>query len=138
MVSIIRLKKIFSNINMEIEEPINITIENRDKTEEKQKKADKRVPTSKQLEQLKKAREAKKIKKKAIEMLDLTNVATPAEIESSYNINDYTQYIMPLMAVIGSIGGFYFFKKKISTLPLTNSNNTQDKQEIYSKLQLNF
>jgi coproporphyrinogen III oxidase-like Fe-S oxidoreductase len=127
---------------MEIEEPINITIENREKTEEKQKKTDKRVPSNKQLEQLKKAREAKKIKKKAIEMYDLTNVATTPEIESSYNINDYTQYIMPLMAVIGSIGGFYLLKKKISTQPLTNSNNTsqytQDKQEIYSKLQLNF
>ena len=149
---------------MEIEEPVNITIETREQTEEKQKKAgltsssasskgaqpllkDKRVPTPKQLEQLKKAREAKKIKKKAIELMDITS-APIENIENIENI-DYTQFIMPLACVLGSVGGLYFLKKKISrslasgsSQPTMNSNNsshhTQDKQENYSKLQLNF
>ena len=132
---------------LEIEEPVNITIETREQTEEKQKKAeikDKRVPTPKQLEQLKKAREAKAIKKKAIEMMEITS--TPNEVIENI---DYTQFIMPLACVLGSVGGLYFLKKKISrslasgsSQPIMNSNNsshhTQDKQENYSKLQLNF
>ncbi len=153
---------------MEIEEPVNITIESRQQTEEKQRKTgltsssasskgaqpltkDKRIPTPKQIEQLKKAREAKAIKKKAIEMMEISN--PPKESNESqnelYNTVDYTQYIMPLACVLGSVGGLYFLKKKISqslafgsSQPTMNSNNsshhTQDKQENYSKLQLNF
>lgn len=126
---------------MEIEEPINITIENREETEPKQKKADtktdKRVPTPKQIEQLKKAREAKAIKKKAIEMMEITS--TPKEsnqtMSPSYNLTDYTQYITPLLCLIGTLGGVYVFKKKTST---NSATTTQEPQENYSRLQLNF
>jgi len=139
------LNNFFSNINMEIEEPINITIESREETEQKQKKADtrteKRVPTPKQIEQLKKAREAKAIKKKAIEMMEITS--TPKEsnqtLSPSYNFTEYTksytQYITPLLCLLGTIGGVYVFKKKTST---NSATTTQEQQENYSKLQLNF
>lgn len=129
---------------MEIEEPINITIESREETEQKQKKADtkteKRVPTPKQIEQLKKAREAKAIKKKAIEMMEITSSAKQSEVLSpSYNFTEYTksytQYITPLLCLLGTIGGVYVFKKKTST---NSATTTQEQQENYSKLQLNF
>ena len=120
---------------LEIEEPVNITIESRQQTEEKQRKTeakDKRVPTPKQIEQLKKAREAKAIKKKAIELT--SNSKTPEMMEISPTV-DYTQYITPLICLFGTLGGIYVFKKKISTSCV---KNTQEPQENYSKLQLNF